>query len=1701
MQLNNTQAKKMQETLLTWIEALKRSSKAVLLVLATAVLLPAQTQAQSMGAAQVTLPNGYLNLRTNDLVVNSAMGPMRWTQEWDGHEWRFNPQWESLSQNWKNLTGSSSASAEIGATTSTGESGCWIWVDDDWQPSLRMTVGGSVVMVDGVAQANPMVAKRSTPFNRKISDGSSADYPPPQRVSLDYAALCPGTKAQFVDTEAIRRGSQLFMGDAGRYTFDNRSVLEKRLIQQLPAASTTASHTREDSTRTPPAPPASESNAKGFRWSKRNGDWMDYDAQGQGVAFGDRNGNTIWLQRDDQGRLLSTVDDSGHTLLSFHYTGELLTEVKDYPLATVAGDLPSRSIKYQYDDKNRLTQITDARGNTIQYAYDAANRLIRITDQEDRTERIAYTGDTVKQRIAPDGGVTDYEFDYDDVNKQFISKITGPETAAGRRVQDYTHNRQGQLVRYTVNGRTEAEIRYDTGYRAETRTNARGFATKTTKNEFEQIVETQYPDGSTQKTAYSALHMGMTEETDELGVKTKYEYDAKGNLLKTVQAAGTAEERVTEYEVDARGRITRATRKGRTESNASVTPDASWQVIYDAHGQIGQITDPQGKQHHYLFNRLGWLLQYTDPKSNIWRYTYDADGNLLSETDPLGQTSSNTYDRVGNRISSTDARGKITRYTYDAANRQLSQSDPLQGSYSVTYDARGALASVRDAGGKTMQLDYDALARLTQATDGKGQTYGVQYSDADGSDKHANQPSKIIYPTLQRVMRYNERDILSLKNDVAGNETRVESYGYDRMGQQKTTTNANGKTYSYEYSPHGQVTQIKDPMGNTMRVVYDTRGNVIEVLDPNNGRTRMEYDLRDLLLGSTDPLGNTTRYAWDDSGWLTQIQQANGQKIAYDHDAVGRVIQHREYDAQGSLKKTTRYSYDAADNLLTWNDGHYASVRIYDDVGRLSSETITYGVGASSFTLSHAYTYYGNHQIKTYTGPDGVTISYDYDGAAQLEKVSIPGEGNISVTDWQWFQPKKVLLPGGTERRLEYDGYQNLTQLKVVNPGQATVFELQNQYGKLAEIRQARIDGSTLGYTHDDAGRLTQVSAGLLSGRNESFTLDANGNRTRHSQSGTWNYDSAGQLMERSGAGGRVSYQYDASGNLTQKTDTSQSEPARTTHYAWDAFNRLSEVKDGEGRLIARYNYDPFDRRIRKELGDSVTLQSSTGAANTATYYLHTEWGLLAEADANGQITTSYGWNPQRENGVAPLYARVPDAATSEQWRTVHYHNDHLGTPQRITDKSGTLVWAADYDAYGKATTRTTTDTSKAVTNNLRYPGQYWDSETGLHYNDRRYYDPETGRYLSRDPIEFEGGINLYTYAAAAPGRYTDPTGEIIPVLLANYLRCNLLCNAVGAATDQLLCGEVNWAENAKDCLTSCLWSMLPIPDPCGKLGTLISVGVGVAGGLNSFAGETLVHVRGADGQPARRPIAQIRTGDEVLAWDEMAAHDGRIQTGLGARSTSATRYEKVTGIISNEKQQRLVHITLNSGNIISATDGHPFRTSEGWRDAILLKRGGQLLLGGDGNENDAAVTATIIDVRVEIKTIRVYNLEVKNLHTFFVGEDGLLVHNGNGSYTCYFVSGKKYHGKGDFNRAQQSAKEKANKYNDKVEKINWSDAKNDKQSFQHEHQRIQTDAFKVNGKDRPGYENNNNYNQRASPGAQFPLPRKKPPSGTDFRK
>jgi intein/homing endonuclease len=172
---------------------------------------------------------------------------------------------------------------------------------------------------------------------------------------------------------------------------------------------------------------------------------------------------------------------------------------------------------------------------------------------------------------------------------------------------------------------------------------------------------------------------------------------------------------------------------------------------------------------------------------------------------------------------------------------------------------------------------------------------------------------------------------------------------------------------------------------------------------------------------------------------------------------------------------------------------------------------------------------------------------------------------------------------------------------------------------------------------------------------------------------------------------------------------------------------------------------------------------------------------------------------------------------------------------------------------------------------------------------------------------------------------------------------------------------------------------------------------------LLAFAALGSVPARGSaspegarQGKVQIKPISELRIGDEVLAFAEWK--DKGNDPGLDQRLS----YEKVLDVIASHREQRLVHITLETGEKLTATDGHPFKTAEGWRDAIMLKKGGKLLLKGAGEDDDDAAEyseegeriVTIADIQIEQKAIPVYNLEVANAHTFFVGEDGVLVHN-----------------------------------------------------------------------------------------------------------
>lgn len=159
-----------------------------------------------------------------------------------------------------------------------------------------------------------------------------------------------------------------------------------------------------------------------------------------------------------------------------------------------------------------------------------------------------------------------------------------------------------------------------------------------------------------------------------------------------------------------------------------------------------------------------------------------------------------------------------------------------------------------------------------------------------------------------------------------------------------------------------------------------------------------------------------------------------------------------------------------------------------------------------------------------------------------------------------------------------------------------------------------------------------------------------------------------------------------------------------------------------------------------------------------------------------------------------PLFMKV---GSEYYW----YHNDHLKTPQIITTSSGAAVWSAKYTSFGRASI----DSGSTVVNPLRFPGQYEDVETGLHYNYHRYYDPAFGRYLRNDPIGFAGGVNHYVYVQNNPVYLMDPWGLIDLLDLLNAERrpdypgtfegCSQYCKDNGQECDYFI---PNFGEGGK---------------------------------------------------------------------------------------------------------------------------------------------------------------------------------------------------------------------------------------------------------------------------------------------------------------
>ncbi|WP_044305425.1 RHS repeat domain-containing protein, partial [Pseudomonas aeruginosa] len=536
--------------------------------------------------------------------------------------------------------------------------------------------------------------------------------------------------------------------------------------------------------------------------------------------------------------------------------------------------------------------------------------------------------------------------------------------------------------------------------------------------------------------------------------------------------------------------------------------------------------------------------------------------------------------------------------------------------------------------------------------------------------------------------------------------------------------------------------------------------------DPLGGKTQLAYDAQDNLTEVKDPRGVTTRYEYDGLGNLTRLVSPDSGTTTFEHDAAGNVI--RRTDARGAV---TEYRYDALNRLIERHspsdpsldvqyrydltaDGNKGIGRLgaiegardslvyrYDERGNLVEQVRSIRLDQQTLLDRVTYRYDAANQLLEIGYPSGLAIGYPRNAGGQVASVTLavgdkapsPLVGQIAYLP---FGPLQRLTWGnGIALSREYDQDYQLLRQKV-GPWQSDY-----QHDANGNIQQHRHSlWGTLDYQYDPLDRLTE-ERGVQGGR--SYAYDAVGNRTQRSDNPASGGTASSQDYQyapdsnRLTAIGAQAVTSDAAGNLTQDRAARK--------LAYDAQGRLQSVSL-DGQQVAEYRYNALGQRIVKLTPESIT-----------TYLYGPDGQLLGEAEHDGSgrklRAQYYLW-------LDSLPLATIDADYDAQGKVgnptlLYLHGDHLDTPRLATDASGQIAWQWQSDAFGRGEALSQGSTQV----NLRFPGQYYDAESGLHYNYFRDYDPETGRYVESDPIGLGGGLNTYGYVEANPVLRTDSLG------------------------------------------------------------------------------------------------------------------------------------------------------------------------------------------------------------------------------------------------------------------------------------------------------------------------------------------------------
>ncbi len=1068
------------------------------------------------------------------------------------------------------------------------------------------------------------------------------------------------------------------------------------------------------------------------------------DANGNTLTFSDTgivhsNGTAVTFVRDSQGRIEEITGPLGGKV-RYGYdgqTGDLISFTDQENVATayryheqIAHHLTeivnpdgTTSSVFSFDDRGRLSQSCDADGQCIDlehdlegrretvfnaanqpnfYTYDGRGNITEATNTLGHTIRFTYDSADNLESIADANGQTT-TFTYDERNNVISETLPyEPGQDPADFTTTYTYNERDQLETLTIPSGGEWRLSYDGAGNLDTITDVNG----------RLILDRTYdPDGLVTavedafgRTTTTYNDQGYAEAiTDVFNDTTTLTYDAAGNITRAERDDGT----VATFGYNAFGQETHADYGNGVTTATTYGGEPDWTVFEGPTvGRIGRTYTPSG-------SLSGWER----PDGSTVSFEYGTSGQFVREVDPENMPTLYEYDAAGRLTHVKDESGRvIVQNDYDPAGRLLEARDALGDTTKMTYTPDGRVKTITNTRNHTWQFNYtptsvqitDPLMRITTF---HANLYGL--------------PIRTIWPdTLISETEYlldtSVEDGQDFPTSFSNPGGYRRSYTYDPFGQLETATNLAGDLYQYTYVKD-QLRTMQDPAGDTLQFTYDALDNIETITYPDLTVQRWAYDAANRPDVITQPSGTTITFTYDTSRRLQSRSTSSGELVQWTwtpRDAIDTVT-----DATG----TTSYTYDTRSVLESITFPSSAQLRYQRNL-RYQLTTIRVQANPTGNVFQTDYVYDGEGNLLTLIDPLSGQTTFTYDAADRLEHRTLPN-GVVSI--------------------YTYDDRDRVTSI-VHEDAQGQVLASET-YTREPGGEPSRIDwedGTYVILGYDTALRL----------ETETYH-DANDNVT---ETLSYTYDTAGKRLSRTDASGATTYQYAAGWKLESQSG------AQLATYGYDADGRQDHLS--RGGLDWQLSYDIQDQLTRVEDADSTPVVVYTVDGR----------GERVAATVNGTARRFVvGPGPEAELTVphlitddagAILMGYVYDGEHALMRHNamdgpVYYLRDARGSVMALVDASGNLVARFRYDGFGRlrSSTGIMAPLPAVTAGDFRFHGAWLEAATGLYHMRARQYDPETGRFLSRDPVapdEFEPeSLHAYLFANANPHVYRDPTG------------------------------------------------------------------------------------------------------------------------------------------------------------------------------------------------------------------------------------------------------------------------------------------------------------------------------------------------------